>query len=101
MAVLDHFRVPYEIDPNLAADDLEELRPTQGGPALLWQRNPDDPTCVTTVLGADRMTPIPLFTRNLGDEKADPLLHDRDGAWHRARSLDYGRRSRAWLDLAR
>jgi len=87
LAMLDHFRVPYEIDPSLGADGLEELRPTHDGPALLWRRNPDGPPCLTTVLGADRATPISLFTPVLGDDKAEPLLHDRGGAWHRARTL--------------
>ena len=87
LAMLDHFRVPYELVPNPSADGLEELRSTLGGPSLLWQRRPNEPRSATTVLGADRVTPIPLFTRVLSDEKAEPLVYARGGIWHRARTL--------------
>ncbi|MGH2887499.1 MAG: hypothetical protein ACRDPA_33175, partial [Solirubrobacteraceae bacterium] len=53
----------------------------------MWQRDPEGPPCVTTMLGTDRATPITLFTPVLADDKAEPLLHGRGGAWHRARTL--------------
>lgn len=87
LTLLDHFRVPYEIDPDLGGGGLEELRPTQGGPALLWRREPDGPVAATTLLGADRSTQIPLFARLLSDDTIAPLLKRHGGTWERARRL--------------
>jgi hypothetical protein len=87
LTVLDHFRVPYEIDLELGYGDLEELRPVVGGPALLWKRDLAGPVVAGTLLGADRMTPVPLFTRVLSDEVIEPLLHAAGGVWKRARIL--------------
>ncbi len=90
LTVLDHFRVPYEVDPDLGGE-FEQLRPSQGGPALLWRRDLDGPVVHTTLLGVDRLNPIPLFTRLLRDEMIEPLLRARGGSWEpawRLMSLD-------------
>ena len=85
LAVLDHFRIPYEVDLELGDAEFEQLRPAEGGPALFWKRNLDGPVVASTVLGADRVTPVPLFTRVLSDEIAETLLREHGGAWKRAR----------------
>ncbi|MBV9802225.1 MAG: hypothetical protein JO130_03510 [Solirubrobacterales bacterium] len=83
LTVLEHFRVPYEVDPDLGGE-LEKLRPSPGGPALLWKRDLDGPVVHTTLLGVDRLTPIPVFTRLLRDETVEPLLQAYGGNWERA-----------------
>jgi hypothetical protein len=88
--VLDHFRVPYEIDPELVDGELEQLRTADGSAALLWARQIDAPVVTATVLGADRVTPIPLYTRVLSDEIVEPMLRERGGTWHRARQVTSG-----------
>jgi hypothetical protein len=87
LTLLDHFRVPYEVDPALGGADLEELRPTQGGPALFWRREVEGPVVATTLLGADRRTQVPLFARLLTDDMVQPLLEGCGGRWERARRL--------------
>ena len=50
LTLLDHFRVPYEIDPDLGGGGSWSCGPTQGGPALLlaagtgWPGGGDDST---------------------------------------------------------
>lgn len=87
LAVLEHFRVPYELDRELGGVGLEELRPSQGGPALFWKRDLDGPVQAASLLGADRSTPIPLFARLLSDELIEPLLRQCGGTWERARTI--------------
>lgn len=87
LTVLDHFRVPYELDLELSGGELERLEVAQGGPSLLWKRDLDGPVNPTTLLGADRVTPIPLFTRLLSDEAVEPLLRECGGNWERARTI--------------
>ena len=82
VTVLDHFRVPYEVKPELSGE-LEQLRPLQGGPRLLWKRDLDGSVVHTTLLGADRVMPIPLFTRLLSDDMIEPLLQADGGSWKR------------------
>ena len=62
LTVLDHFRVPYEFDPELDGGEFEQLRLSDGGPALFWKRDLDGPVVAATLLGADRVAPIPVFT---------------------------------------
>lgn len=83
LTVLDHFRVPYEVSPELGGE-VEQLWPWQGAAALLWKRDLEGPVVQTTLLGVDGVTPIPLFTRLLCDEVIEPLLHARGGTWERA-----------------
>ena len=90
LMVLDHFRVPYAVDPGSADGDLEQLHAANGGPALLWTRPATEPIVAATVLGADRVTRIPFFARVLSDELAERLLRERGGTWHRARALTSG-----------
>jgi hypothetical protein len=87
LTVLEHFRVPYELDRGLGGHGIEELRAAQGGPALFWKRDLGGPVLAATLLGADRATPVPLFARLLSDETIEPLLRDREGTWGRARSI--------------
>jgi hypothetical protein len=86
LTLLDHFRVPYEIDPELGGG-IEQLRPVQGGPTLFWQRDLEGPVVASALCGADRTRQIHLFTRLLSDEMIEPLLQYRGGTWERARSL--------------
>ena len=83
VTVLDHFRVPYEVDPELGGS-IERLCPWHGGPSLLWQRDLDGPVVHTTLLGVDGIAPIPLFVRLLSDETIEPMLDARGGNWERA-----------------
>ena len=87
MTVLDHFRIPYEIDPGLGGYDIEQLRSVQGGPALYWKRDLDGAAVSATLRGADRATPVPLFTRLLSDAMIEPLLRKHGDVWQRARTL--------------
>ncbi len=87
LTVLDHFRVPYEFDPELDGGEFEQLRLSDGGPALFWKRDLDGPVVAATLLGADRVAPIPVFTRFLSDELIEPLLRDSGGTWERARII--------------
>jgi len=87
LTVLDHFRVPYELDFALGGAELEQLRPLAGGPALFWKRDLDGPVVAATLLGADRVTPVPLFARLLNDEMIEPLLQEHGGIWERARTV--------------
>jgi hypothetical protein len=87
LTILDHFRVPYDVDSKLGGGELEQLRPACDGPALLWLRDQDGPVVASTVLGPDHDTLIPLFTSVLPDELAEPLLLRRGGTWRRAREL--------------
>jgi hypothetical protein len=82
LTLLDHFRVPYDLDPALGGT-FERLRPWQGGSALLWKHDLDGPVVHTTLLGVDGVAPIPLFTRLLSDEMIEPLLHAHGGRWER------------------
>ncbi len=83
LTMLDHFRVPYELVPELGGP-VEQLLPWRGGSALLWKRDLDGPVVHTTLLGVDGITPIPLFTRLLSDEMVEPVLHAHGGRWERA-----------------
>ena len=87
LTILDHFRVPYELDPELRAGVLQQLQSTSGGGALLWNTDIDAPAIAFSVLSADRSVPIPLFTRVLADDAVDSLLRQRGGTWHPAREL--------------
>lgn len=86
LTVLEHFRVPYELDPALGGE-LEQLYPSDGAGALLWKRDLDGPVVASTLLGADQVTEIPLFTRLLSDELTEPLLCEHGGSWERARRI--------------
>lgn len=91
LTVLDHFRVPYELDPELDPEfgdgQLERLRPVSGGPVLLWKRDLDGPVVAATLSGVDRVTPVPLFTRLLTDQMIEPLLDEHGGRWEPARTV--------------
>ena len=87
LALFDHFRVPYELDPGLGLAGLEQLQPVAGGPALLWPSDYDAPPVAVSVPGTDRSTPIPFFARVRSDSSVEPLLAERGGSWQRAREL--------------
>ena len=87
VAVLDQFRVPYNVDPTLGHDGLEHLRPYHSGPTLLWRQDIGGGALAATLAGTDRVAPIPLFTAVLADDVIEPLLRERGGTWHRARRL--------------
>lgn len=87
LILLDHFRVPYEVDPRLACGGVEQLQPTPSGPSLFWKRDLDGPVVAATLPGADRATPVPLFVRMLGDETIKPMLDGLGRTWKRARTL--------------
>jgi hypothetical protein len=87
LTVLDHFRVPYELDPALGDGELERLYPSEGGPALLWKRDFDAPVVASTLVGADRVTEIPLFVGLLSDTLAESLLREYGGTWEPARRI--------------
>src|SRR6202042_2085465 len=61
MTLLEHFRVPYEIDPDLARDRVQEIRPVVGGPALFWPEASTGRVVAGMTLGADGATEVPLF----------------------------------------
>ena len=87
LAMLDHFRVPYELDPSLAIDGVEQLLAPSVGAALLWKRGLEAPAVAATLPGADRESPVQLFARVLPDTEVQPILHARGGKWHQAREL--------------
>src|SRR5580704_5248514 len=61
MTLLEHFRIPYEIDPDLARDRIGEIRPVAGGPSLFWPVAASGRVVAATTLGADGATAVPLF----------------------------------------
>jgi hypothetical protein len=87
LTVLDHFRVPYELDREFGAGRVEQLRPSEGGPGLFWTREPGGPALTSALVSADGATSIPLFARLLSDEVIEPLLRERGGTWERARII--------------
>jgi hypothetical protein len=87
LTVLDHFRVPYEVDRDFGAGGIEELRPSEGGPAMFWARELAGTERASTLAGSDSTSSIPLFARLLSDEMLEPLLRSRGEAWERARVI--------------
>lgn len=86
ITLLDHFRVPYRVDPALAADDVQQLRTSNDGPSLLWLTSPDArPTAAVT--NAPGGPEISLFAGMLPDNVVASRVAELDGSWHRARSL--------------
>jgi hypothetical protein len=87
LTLLDHFRIPYRVDPALAADGIEQLRLDSGRPSLFWTTRSDTLPAAATVLGADRQTEVPLFASILADSVVEPMLADRGEGWSRVRRL--------------
>ena len=87
LAVLDHFRVPYELDQGLAADGIEQLRAGAAGPALLWKTDTAGPSVAAKLRGADLETEVPVFARILADSAVEPLLPVGAGEWRRTRTV--------------
>ncbi len=83
MSLLEHFRVPYRVDPDLAADRIQQIRPAAGGPALFWPAASGGRVAAGTTLGADGATEVPLFAEVLPDEAIARLLRDRGDGWWR------------------
>ena len=86
------FQGPVRARPRVGATAIEQLAPSDGGPALFWTAGLGGPVVAATLLGADRLTPIPLFTRLLSDEMIEPLLRECGGTWERARHDRVSRR---------
>lgn len=87
VAVLDHFRIPYEVGGVEPLDGLEELRSLREGRSLLWTRASGGAVTAATMPAADRQTPLPLFASFRSDESIEPILAQLGGAWTRARVL--------------
>lgn len=87
LTVLDQYRVPYDVNPALAAAGIEQLRTASGGPRLFWPMKASGPAVVASLPGADGSTPIPVFCRVLPDHALEPLLESLDSGWERRRVL--------------
>jgi hypothetical protein len=88
LALLDHFRTPYELSEP-SCDVLEQVRPTDGGPMLLWPRDADAPLIMAMLRCADDKV-IPLFAGVICDRDADSLLAQHGGNWSPACDLTTG-----------
>jgi hypothetical protein len=87
MTLLEHFRIPYEIDPDLARDRIGEIRPVAGGPSLFWPVAASGRVLAATTLGADGATAVPLFAEVLPDHELAPLLAERGDGWRRVQAV--------------
>ncbi len=87
LTLLDHFRIPYEVDARISFAGVEQLCGASSGPAVLWSKTPAGRAIAARVLAADRETEVPLFARVLADHAVEPLLAERGGSWHRAREV--------------
>jgi len=85
LTLLDHFRVPYEVDPPPGRDLLGRLEPATGGPALLWPAEEDAEPVAAMVLGRDDEPSVRLFARVVPDHRAQRLLAAEGGWWERER----------------
>ena len=85
--LLEYFRVPYEIDARLGSDGLQQIRPSSGGPALLWRAPTDGVTTPALVSDGDEIPGIRIFAKVLPDAVATGLLPERDHGWRRTRAL--------------
>jgi peptidoglycan/xylan/chitin deacetylase (PgdA/CDA1 family) len=86
LAALDHFRVPCQVveDASALGGGVECLRPTAGGPVLLWPSASTQPgTAVAASLKTETEAAIPLFARIVSDREAPALLTDFGGSWSR------------------
>lgn len=85
LSLLEHVRIPHELDPPLGRHDVGGLRVAGSGPSLLCSvAQPQAPIAAAAVAGAARATRIPLFARVLPERMAEPLLARCGGAWRRA-----------------
>lgn len=82
LAVLEHFRIPYQVDDLLAERELERLRCRDDGPAIVWPRNGaalGSPTAAT-LTGANGSR-VPIFAQIASDRSVAPLLARQGGSW--------------------
>lgn len=102
VAMLDHFRIPYEVDVAAPIDGVEELRSVAGGTgSLLWMAAAEDAATAATAPAADRRTPMRLVASFQSDAVVEPLLARLGGRWTRARvvtGLDGTRLGSIWRE---
>lgn len=87
LTLLDHFRIPYEVNNGMASGALHQLRASPDGPTLLWPAALDDQAVAAVVPGSEHEKQVPVFARLLGDDVAERLIEARGPSWRRVRSL--------------
>jgi len=87
VSLLDHTKVPYELDRELEHEEVNQLRAAHGGPALFWTRSSAGREAAAMITAADSATAIPVFARILDDVRIQPLLAERGGIWRPVRTL--------------
>jgi hypothetical protein len=82
---LEHFRVPYRLAPPRDTTELDYVRLSEDGPALLWPATQQASLVPSAgVLRADGGPPIPIFTRVTPDPEAASLLARAGRSWEPA-----------------
>ena len=86
--MLEEFRTPYQVSEAPAAPGIEQLRPSTGGPSLLWPSSSHDHALpVAAWLGTPESGGIPIFARMTPDRIAECLLAEHGGSWAPAQPL--------------
>ena len=84
---LEHFRVPYEVDPLCAETGIAHLRLPGTEARVHWLRRPHAQPAPALVAGVDGARQIPLFARVAGDAEARLILRVLGGSWRREREI--------------
>lgn len=87
LVLLDHFRIPYEVDPDLGQAGIAQLRSAGTGVSLFWTRPVDGPETSATVGADDGGPQVPLHARLTPDDGARRRVARMGGRWDRMRSL--------------
>ena len=84
LALLDEFRVPYDVAAGMGESGLGQLRGNGVGPSLLWARDTAAPPVAATLLPRDPDGGIVIFARILRDQDASNVLGRYGGHWTRS-----------------
>lgn len=87
VAVLDHFRVPYDVHPSLASGDVQRLHCPGDDRALLWPQNYGGDAVAAQIIGADGRSEIPLFAAIVPDDVIEERLGTFGADWKRVGAL--------------
>ena len=88
--LLEYFRIPCQVDAELAHDGIEQVQLSAGGSALLGPAAANGRAVAAMILGADGETEVPMFAQVLPDRVAELLLAKRGDGWRRVRSITDG-----------
>jgi glycosyltransferase involved in cell wall biosynthesis len=83
MTLLEHFRIPHEVDSELRSGGCEQLRMLSSGRALRWPAELSGEAVGADMLGADGKTTMAIFARVLPSVAAEAMLSDLGEEWRR------------------